>query len=242
MTGRERAPGLDRGLTATVGVLALSGVICFGVAATPPQQSPRQPPLSAVGSLGPRAGEATLAGPGPGPATDAPQAVGPVLAVSAPQALAIPAIGVQSPLLLLGLTGKGSLALPPPGPHYDEAGWYAGSPAPGSLGPAIVAGHIDSKADGPSVFFRLGSLRPRDEVLVTRADGKVAVFAVDDVRRYRKSRFPTDLVYGNTNSAALRLISCGGAFDRKSGHYLDNIVVFASLVRTTATRPTIGRP
>lgn len=156
-----------------------------------------------------------------------------MLTASAPLALAIPAIGVQSPLLHLGLTAEGALEVPTPGPHYNEAGWYRYSPAPGSLGPAVIAGHVDSAAAGPSVFFRLGSLRPRDTVLITRADGSVAVFAVDDVRRYPKSRFPSQLVYGNTNRAALRLITCGGPFDRVSGHYLDNIVVLASLVKPT---------
>jgi sortase (surface protein transpeptidase) len=91
-------------------------------------------------------------------------------------------------------------------------------------------GHVDSAAQGPSVFFNLGDLRPGDEVLVTRADGLVAVFSVDGVRRYPKDHFPTLLVYGNTDHAALRLITCGGSFDYATGHYVDNIVVFASLV------------
>jgi hypothetical protein len=96
----------------------------------------------------------------------------------------------------------------------------------------VIVGHVDSAANGPSVFWRLGSLRPRDIVRVTRADGTVAVFAVDDVRRFRKTRFPSQLVYGNTNHAALRLITCGGPLE--GGHYRDNIVVRASLVREVA--------
>jgi sortase (surface protein transpeptidase) len=146
-------------------------------------------------------------------------------------------------LLRLGLTAGGALQVPLPGPHYDQAGWYRYSPPPGSLGPAIIAGHVDSAAAGPSVFFRLGRLRPHDTVLVTRADHSVAVFAVDQVRRYPKSHFPTQLVYGDTNRAALRLITCGGPFDRAHGNYLDNIVVFASLVRgSAAPLPSTARP
>ena len=220
------------------GSLVLSGVTCIGVAVTS-QQHPPQPLLSVVASAG-------LPAPASGPAsrrtrqaTTGPQVIGPVLPASAPLALAIPAIGVQSPLLHLGQTVEGSLEVPAPGPRYNEAGWYRYSPTPGSLGPAVIVGHVDSAEQGPSVFFRLGSLRPHDIVQVTRADGSVAVFAVDDVRRYSKSRFPSQLVYGNTDHAALRLITCGGAFDRDSGHYLDNIVVLASLVRaSSAARPT----
>ena len=152
---------------------------------------------------------------------------------AAPVWLDIPALRVRSPLIQLGLTSAGTLEVPPPGPHYDEAGWYRYSAQPGSIGPAVIAGHVDSAAQGPSVFFRLGSLRARDVVLVTRADGSIAVFAVEQVLRFRKSQFPTKLVYGNTDRAALRLITCGGRFDRASGHYLDNIVVMASLVRMT---------
>lgn len=146
-----------------------------------------------------------------------------------PVRLGLPSLGVTSSLLQLGQAADGSLEIPAPGPDYDRAGWYRYSPAPGALGPAVIAGHVDSAAAGPSVFFRLSSLRPGDTALVTRTDGSVAEFAVDDVRRYPKGQFPTELVYGDTDHAALRLITCGGAF--ANGHYLDNIVVRASLVR-----------
>ena len=122
------------------------------------------------------------------------------------------------------------MEVPEPGPRYDDVGWYRHSPTPGSLGPAVLVGHVDSAANGPSVFYRLGSLRRNDKVRVTRADGTVAVFAVDSVRRFRKSQFPTRLVYGNTDHAALRLITCGGPIEADSGHYRDNIVVLASLI------------
>lgn len=149
---------------------------------------------------------------------------------SDPVALDIPAIGVQSTLLHLGLTVERRLEVPAPGPDYNKAAWYKHSVTPGSLGPAILLGHVDSAAEGPSVFYKLGDLQPQDRVLVTRADGQVAVFAVDMIGRYPKDDFPTALVYGETDHAALRLITCGGVFDRGTGHYLDNIVVFATLV------------
>lgn len=145
-------------------------------------------------------------------------------------AIDIPAIGVHSKLQYLGLDQNGALEVPAPGPLYDEAAWYKYSPSPGSRGPAIISGHVDSVRDGPSVFFKLGALRPGDNVMVVRADGLVATFRVDGVRVYPKDEFPTQLVYGNTDYAALRLLTCGGPFDRPTGHYVDNVIVFASLV------------
>ncbi len=192
-------------------------------------QPPAPPTVSQSAVPAAAAGRPTA----PPQAGSAHRASGPVLVTSAPLTLAIPAIGVRSPLPHLGQAPDGTIEAPAPGPRYDEAGWYRYSPAPGSLGPAIIVGHVDSAADGPSVFFRLGRLHRGDTVLVTRVNGSVAVFTVDAVGRYPKSRFPTALVYGNTDHAALRLITCGGPFDRSAGSYLDNVVVFASLVGHT---------
>lgn len=158
-----------------------------------------------------------------------PSEIVPVMLSSQPVALDIPAIDVHSVVNDLGLTSEGALETPAPGPHYNEAAWYRYSPTPGELGPAILLGHIDSAADGPSVFFRLGEVEPGDEVSVTRADGSVAVFIVDAVHSYPKDDFPTELVYGDIDHAGLRILTCGGAFDDAAGHYLDNVVVFASL-------------
>lgn len=229
--------GDHRGLAAAVvtGVLAVCGMVAIGLALTIPQGhlQPPQPIPVAADSIVPAAPELSPASPRPGPTDTAPQVVDPVLPSSIPLTLAIPAIHVRSSLLKLGVTAKGTMQTPAPGPQYNKAGWYRYSPTPGSLGPAVIAGHVDSAREGPSVFFRLGSLRPGDTITVTRADGSVAFFAVDSVHRYAKDHFPSKLVYGDTNHAALRLITCGGQFDRGSGNYLDNIVVFASLVRAT---------
>jgi hypothetical protein len=154
-----------------------------------------------------------------------------VLERSVPVGIAIPSIHVQSKVFDVGLNPDGSIQVPPldGSPQTNEAAWYKYSPTPGQVGPSIIEGHIDSAAGGPSVFFELGALRPGDQVDVTRADGTVAVFTISGVRKYPKDHFPSATVYGNTDFAALRLITCGGSFDRATGHYLDNTVVFASL-------------
>ena len=152
---------------------------------------------------------------------------------SKPATIAIPAIGVHSVVRHLGQAANGSLEVPS-GAQYNDAGWYRHSPTPGALGPAVVLGHVDSAAQGPSVFFRLGELRRGHRVTITRADGSVAVFVVDAVHRYAKKDFPTKVVYSDIDHAGLRILTCGGAFDDAAGSYLDNIVVFASLVGSKA--------
>jgi sortase (surface protein transpeptidase) len=141
----------------------------------------------------------------------------------------VPAIGVDSDLLRIGLTTTGEIQTPPLG-QDSHAYWLKASPTPGQLGPATIIGHVDSAASGPGVFFRLGALRQRDTISVTGADGVVAVFAVERVVAYPKAQFPTLAVYGNTDNAALRLITCGGIFDPHAHSYKSNIVVYASLV------------
>jgi sortase (surface protein transpeptidase) len=168
--------------------------------------------------------------------------VGPILATSTPVLLRIPAIGVVSPLISLGLNKDGSVEVPAPGANYDRAGWYRASPTPGALGPAVIIGHVDSATDDRSVFFSLGSLKPGARVEVSREDGIVAIFEIDRIQRYNKNAFPTELVYGNTNRAALRLITCGGPIDERTGHYRDNVIVWASLVGPTPTPTPMLEP
>ena len=146
--------------------------------------------------------------------------------VARPVALTIPAIGVRTRLMDLGLTASGALQVPP---VTTVAGWYTGSPRPGAIGPAIIAGHIDSRL-GPAVFYRLSLLRPGDRVYVRRADGTLAVFRVVSVRTYAKDHFPTRAVYGPVPDPELRLITCGGVFDPSLGSYLSNVVVYATKV------------
>jgi len=146
--------------------------------------------------------------------------------VAEPVSLVIPAIGVSTSLVRLGLTRTGALQVPP---TTAVAGWYTGSPRPGAIGSAVIAGHIDSYR-GPGVFYRLSKLQRGDRVYVRRADGTLAVFKVTEVQMYPKDDFPTVTVYGATPTPQLRLITCGGTFDYSTGSYLSNTVVYATQV------------
>ena len=140
-----------------------------------------------------------------------------------PVRIRIPAIGVDAPVQPLTVDQNG--VLPPPDTN-DGTGWWRDGPEPGERGPAVIAGHLDSR-HGPAVFFRLTDLTSGVQIFVDRADGTTAVFATQRIERYDKNAFPTDAVYGDTPDPQLRLITCGGKFDRKHRRYLDNIVVFA---------------
>jgi sortase (surface protein transpeptidase) len=142
---------------------------------------------------------------------------------SPPVAVAIPSIGVSSRLIRLGLNADGTMEVPR---DYGVAGWFTGGAMPGEDGPAVISGHVDSKT-GPAVFYRLRDLRRGDTVRVRRADGRRLAFEVTGSVRYAKAQFPTDAVFGPVTGPVLRLITCGGSFDRSSGHYLDNVVVTA---------------
>jgi hypothetical protein len=153
------------------------------------------------------------------------QITGLVLPESEPVAVSIPKLGVRSRLVDLGLGRDGAMEVPQ---DPARAGWFSGGPAPGALGPAVIAGHVTW--DGaPAVFHRLSTMRRGDQVTVTREDGKTAVFTVSRVARFSKSQFPSRAVYGPINHAGLRLITCGGTYDAARHTYLDNVVVFATL-------------
>jgi hypothetical protein len=159
------------------------------------------------------------------------------LPASNPTRISIAAIGVDAEIMDLGLLEDGSMEVPPHAPFSESrAGWYRHSPTPGALGPSIVVGHVDSDRDGPSVFFDLDELSPGDTIEVHRTDGFTAVFAVEHTARYDKDLFPVDEVYGNLDHAGLRLITCGGVFDTERREYLDNVVVFATLVSSYPNR------
>ncbi|NEK95469.1 class F sortase [Modestobacter muralis] len=208
------------------GLLAL--ITGFSAQVEPP---PPPPPASAVAPAAiPGRSEPAGAPADPtGPSSPTASAVVPALPGSVPTRLDIPAIGVASDLLQLGLNPDDTVEVPPLSKD-SPAGWYQYSVAPGEVGPAVVLGHVDSAEYGPGVFFELGALLPGDSVSVTRADGVTAVFRVDRVASYPKAAFPTDEVYGDTARPELRLITCGGTFDSDSRSYLDNVIVFASFV------------
>ncbi|MFD0585595.1 class F sortase [Dactylosporangium darangshiense] len=141
-----------------------------------------------------------------------------------PTRLRIPALGVDSPLESLLQDAAGVLESPK---AYGEAGWFAGGTFPGDPGPAVVAGHVDSKT-GPAVFYRLHELKPGDTVDVQRGDGWLT-FRVTASEHYAKAQFPSTKVYGPTPVPELRLITCGGEFDQSRHSYRDNLVVYAVL-------------
>jgi len=152
------------------------------------------------------------------------------LAPSTPLRLRIPAIKVDAPMMKLALNAAGGL-VPPPDNNPVFAGWYAGGTVPGAVGTAVTAGHVDTSL-GPGVFQRLGAVRKGATVEIVRADGRTAVFTVYAVEVYGKKAFPDRKVYGASTRPELRVITCGGDYDRKTG-YQDNVVVFAAM---TASR------
>ncbi|MCW2541176.1 MAG: Peptidase sortase [Frankiales bacterium] len=191
-----------------------------------------------AGSVGPPSGTSqprgeSPAGPAASPAAHSVSAAGtgtgvgavPPEAKSPPVRLRIPSIGVDTTLQALGLLSNGTLQSPT---EWQRAGWYSRGVRPGSTGPAVIAGHVDS-VSGPAVFFRLHELVVGAKVEVTRGDGSIVRFVVSSVRSYPKNAFPTQAVYGPTALPELRLITCTGDFDYKARSYLDNLVVTADL-------------
>jgi hypothetical protein len=148
-----------------------------------------------------------------------------VLPESDPVAVSIPRIGARSRLIDLGLDSNREMEIPK---DPADAGWFSRGATPGALGPAVIAGHV-TWAGVRGVFYRLDTLRRGDEVLVTRDDGRIAVFTVTRVARFSKSRFPSQTVYGAIDHAGLRLVTCGGIYDTARTRYLDNVIVFARL-------------
>ncbi|WP_243653365.1 class F sortase [Pseudonocardia endophytica] len=163
----------------------------------------------------------------PLPTTTVRPAAAPEPGASAPTRVRVAALGLDGPVVPLGLDRAGALDVPRRG---DVTGWYTGSPAPGRRGPSVLAAHVDWNHE-PGPFFRLRELAAGDLVEVDRADGSVATFEVQAVRRYPKDAFPTDEVYGNVPWAGLRLVTCGGSFDRGARSYEDNVVAYAALVQ-----------
>lgn len=231
-------------------VLVAAGVIALLTGLRAQREAPQPPASAAVPYSTPSrpaqtpssgqasSGQAQAPVPAPSRSTTRPGAAGtsakpvtrgPLLPASVPVRLDIPQLQVSSDLLQLGLNPDQTVQVPPL-TRDSRAGWYKYSPTPGQLGPSVLLGHVDSAEYGPGVFFKLGALRPGATLTVTRSDNTAAVFRVDRVVSYRKDKFPTLEVYGNTDSAQLRLITCGGKFDSASHDYDSNIVAFATLV------------
>jgi sortase (surface protein transpeptidase) len=219
---RRRRARISIALDAAVVVLV---VVAAGALTLGRVEGRGRPRAVAAGSLDERraAGRSKTS---PSPIAGRSGAQGESTVVAAPVALSIPSIGVHTGLVRLGLNADGSLEVPE---DFSVAGWYELGPRPGAPGAAVIAGHVDSTA-GPAVFYRLRDLRPGNVVDVRRGDGTGEFFRVYAVREFAKTEFPTSAVYGATTDAELRLITCGGAFDSSTGHYVDNVVVFARAV------------
>ncbi|MEY2244253.1 class F sortase [Streptomyces sp. SAS_267] len=199
---------VSNAVIASVTVVALcSGAWLLGSGAE--AHPPPQPSAAQAASAGNRA-----------------RSTAPAMPHSPPDRIRIPGIGVDAPLIGLGLTPQGSLDVPP-ARKKNLAGWYEAGTSPGERGTAIVAGHVDN-AEGPAVFYDLGSLRTGSTVEVDRLDGRTAVFTVDAVEVYDSRSFPDAKVYGAARRPELRVITCGGGYSQTTG-YQGNVVVFAHL-------------
>lgn len=177
----------------------------------------------------------------PGPDSAAPMAPAsaageprpaPPMAASPPVRIAIPMVRIEAPVGTVGLNADGTIAAPPPD-NPNLAAWYTGSPTPGALGTAVVVGHVDATG-GRAVFYDIATLRKGTTIRVARQDGTTAVFTVYGIQVFKKAGFPVERVYGGTGFAELRILTCGGTYDKKQG-YTGNVVVFA---RLTGEGPT----
>jgi len=208
---------MSRWLAGPLAAVALAGLLLAGCGG--PGHSP-------AAASSPRGGPATAAESREPPGVAGFHSVRSYDRSAPPVRLWIPEIAVSTSLVRLGRLPDGSIEVP----HaWDTAGWYDQGPRPGQPGPAVILGHVDSKA-GPAVFYRLRELKPGDIVRVGLASGQILVFGVQRVERYPKDRFPTEAVYFPTLDRELRLITCGGDFDYAKRSYVDNIVVYATLV------------
>ncbi|MBB3158709.1 LPXTG-site transpeptidase (sortase) family protein [Microbacterium proteolyticum] len=197
----------------TACALALVAVLsCAGCSAVPQAASPAPVPSAPTSVPTP---SATVAP----PVVVAPSSPAPV----APARVVIPTLALDEPLIELGIADDGGMEVPV---DYDEVGWFSGGGRPGGNGPTVIAAHVDSPT-GPAVFQALKNLAVGDVVEVYGEDGVAHLYRVTETADYPKSAFPTARVFGATARDELRLITCGGVFDRDAGSYVDNRVVYA---------------
>jgi hypothetical protein len=140
-----------------------------------------------------------------------------------PTSITIPAIGVQAPIVAVGLQANGAMQLPDPG----QVGWYRLGPRPGAPGPAVLIGHVDNRT-GPDVFYRLRELRPGDQILIGQSDGTTSRFLVGRLEQHPKTALPTSRIFTPAPGPRLRVITCGGKWNPETRHYNDNVIVYAS--------------
>ncbi|WP_083958588.1 class F sortase [Herbidospora mongoliensis] len=156
--------------------------------------------------------------------------VSPMTQPSSPKRLIIKRLNIDAPIRSVGLDKNGAIE-PPPLANTNLAGWYRNGPTPGSAGPATIVGHRDT-TNAPAVFNRLAEMKYGDTVEVVRQDGTVAIYTVGGIEQADKTTFPTERVYGDSDMAELRLITCGGTYNRSTRHYVDNVIVYATMTGT----------
>ncbi|MFD3567950.1 class F sortase [Streptomyces sp. NPDC058667] len=226
MSSGSRPAGTGRLVTGVAWAVLLLGLWLWGRDATQGPGSSSAPTTGDIAAVGRPLGTAL-------PPPRAP------LAPVAPRRVEIPSLGITAPVVARGLDVTGAID-PPPYETPHTVGWFGAGTPPGAAGPALLVGHVDTDTR-PAVFYGLSAARPGAEVRVTRTDGSVAVFTVDDVQVYPREDFDAREVYGARvpHRAELRLITCGGTFDRRAGTYSANVVVSAYL---TGTEPGRSRP
>ncbi|MBT2510255.1 class F sortase [Streptomyces sp. ISL-98] len=146
-----------------------------------------------------------------------------------PRRVDVASIGVTAPVVPRGLDASGAVD-PPPYGQPSKVGWYSSGTRPGAAGVALLVGHVDTESK-PAVFYGLSAARPGETVRVTGTGGETLEFTIDDVQVFTRERFDPQKVYGPRQSdrAELRLITCGGTYDRKARTYTANVVVSAYL-------------
>jgi len=219
MYERERSSGAGRLMAGVAWVVLLLGLWLWGREVTDVRQGMSAPTTGDIAAVG-RPPEVPL-----------PPALKP-LGNARPQRVDIPSMGVQAPVVARGLDAQGAID-PPPFDQPGVVGWYAAGVRPGAAGAALFVGHVDTETRR-AVFYKLSSVRPGATVRVIRDDGTVAEFTVDDVQVLSRDNFDAQQAYGvrQPGRAELRLITCGGAFDRASRTYTANVIVSAYLTGT----------
>ncbi|MET9481909.1 class F sortase [Streptomyces sp. NPDC006638] len=223
-TGAKAAKGSGRLLTGVAWAVLLLGLWFWGRDATGGTGGQSAPTTGDVAAVGRPLDGVPL------PAARAP------LEPSEPRRVEVPSLGIEAPVAPRGLDAAGAVDPPPYGaPH--TVGWYGRGVQPGAAGTALFVGHVDTETK-PAVFYGLSSARPGAKVRVARSDGSVAEFTIDDVQVFSRERFDAKKVYGprEKSRAELRLITCGGTFDKKAGHYTANVVVSAYLTGVDEAR------
>ncbi|WP_432104532.1 class F sortase [Streptomyces sp. bgisy091] len=213
MSAADRPAGTGRLLTGVTWAVLLLGLWLWGRAATAGNSAPTTGDVAAVGR--------PLGVPLP-PAHEP-------LDGAAPQRVEIPSIGIKATVVRRGLDAEGAIE-PPPFATPKAVGWYADGTEPGAEGAALFVGHVDTESE-PAVFYGLSAAKPGEKVRVSRTDGKIAEFTIDDVQVFTRERFDAQKAYGQRHDgrAELRLITCGGTYDRASHAYTANVVVSAYL-------------